>query len=114
MPNVGDRGHKPKPKKKSTRTSPRKKRDEEGEDSFGESDGGTDPNQEAQVDTDSDRGRQGRPGVEDRQGVEEKIAQFFEARPYFYDISHEHYKNRQKKDSQLVSQFAATIDWDGE
>ena len=40
--------------------------------------------------------------------VDEKIADFFEARPHFYDICSHDYKNRQKRDSQLAV-FAPTI-----
>ena len=111
MPKVGDKGDKgAKGKRKPTRCSPRKSREVEADDSLGESDGA---GQETLLDTqgdndgDPDRSRQGRPAVEER------IAQFFEDWPYFYGISHEDYKNRQRKDSQLA-EFAATIGWDGE
>jgi hypothetical protein len=83
MPKVPDKGDKTtRGRKKCTRTSPRKKMDLQPEDSLGDSDAHSDR------DGVSDRSSQGIPAVE------EKIAQFFEDRPYFYDISHEDYKNK--------------------
>ena len=43
----------------------------------------------------------------------DKIVAFFEERPYFYDISHEAYSNRKRKDAE-VAEFAKTIGWNGE
>jgi hypothetical protein len=106
---MGKAADKGKKKKKATRTSPRKQRDEESQDSFPESEDETLQDQ-PHGDTDSDRSRPGRPG---RQDVDKSIAQFFAARPYFYDLGNEHYKNRAKKDSELAT-FAATIGMDGE
>ena len=34
--------------------------------------------------------------------IEEKIAAFFEARPFFYDQTHKNYKNKQRRDSELA------------
>jgi len=49
-----------------------------------------------------------------KQEVEERIADFFEARPYFYDLSHDKYKNRKLRDYELA-QFAKSLGrkWDG-
>ena len=40
--------------------------------------------------------------------VEEAIAAWFEARPYFYDISHEKYKKKGPKNAE-VAEFAETL-----
>ena len=45
--------------------------------------------------------------------LEEQIAAFFEARPYFYDLTSSNYKNKSKRNSEL-QEFAASIGWDGE
>jgi len=45
--------------------------------------------------------------------AEEKIAAFFEERPYYYDKADNDYKNKFKKNSQLA-EFAATIGWNRE
>ena len=45
--------------------------------------------------------------------VEEKIASFFEDRPYFYDLSHPQYKNKQKKNAELQA-FAPKLGMDRE
>ena len=45
--------------------------------------------------------------------LEERIAAFFEARPYFYDLTSSNYKNKFKRKSEL-QEFAASIGWDGE
>jgi hypothetical protein len=66
MPKAADKGDKSaRGRKKPTRSSPRKKKDVQPEDSLRESDAHSDR------DGDSDRGSQGIPAVE------EKIAQFF-------------------------------------
>ena len=76
MPKVADKGDKgdkgdksARGRQKATRSSPRKKKDVQPEDSLGESDAHSDR------DGDSDRSSQDIPAVE------EKIAQFFEDRP---------------------------------
>ena len=46
--------------------------------------------------------------------TEERIASFFEDQPYFYDLSHESYKNKKLRAAELA-EFAATLGpkWDG-
>jgi len=52
--------------------------------------------------------------MDERQDVEEKIAQFFEDRPYFYDLSNELYKNKKRRDSELQDLASALgPKWDG-
>jgi len=41
----------------------------------------------------------------------EKIASFFEDRPFFYDIQNDQYKNKQRRDAELL-EFAAGIGMD--
>ena len=55
-------------------------------------------------DTDSLPGSQGQLS----QDVEEKIAQFYEANPMYYDLGHRDYKNRPKKNATL-KEFADSI-----
>ncbi len=38
----------------------------------------------------------------ERQATEEKIADFYEARPYFFDKRHELYKNKKKQRAELL------------
>lgn len=49
-------------------------------------------------------------GEEAKYKIFDKVVSFFEERPYFYDVSHEAYCNRKKKDSE-VAEFAASIGW---
>lgn len=45
---------------------------------------------------------------EEKERIEELLAIFFEARPYFYDMSHNDYKNTVKKNGELY-EFGLTI-----
>jgi len=42
--------------------------------------------------------------------LNEMIVQFFEDRPYFYDIAHENWTNKKLKDAELKA-FAEKIGW---
>ena len=46
-----------------------------------------------------------------KNAIDEKIAAFFEDRPFFYDIENEHYENRSRCDAEL-GEFAASIGMD--
>jgi len=78
-----------------------------------ESDGDPTPEAAAPIDPEVSRGSE-EADYEGRQDIEEKIAQFFEDRPYFYDISSEIYKNKRRRDCELA-EFAASLGpkWDG-
>ena len=44
--------------------------------------------------------------------IDDKLATFLEDRPYFYDISHELYKNKRRRDEELAA-LAADIEREG-
>ena len=47
---------------------------------------------------------------EEVSALNDKIIQFFEDRPYFYDIEHGNWQNRKLKEAE-VKTFAQTIGW---